>query len=135
MYFAPAFFAHLLGKCLARQGAMAKIAGVAKLGAAVIATFAVVWYPFLIDPSLALKVRADARRKQRMIAEEFPFGGFDTEGRDGQIELKGLLAESRVAFTFPPCFSLVRSSSAWFPSRGASLRITWQTFGAPLTWR
>mmetsp|Transcript_32802 Transcript_32802/g.93082 ORF Transcript_32802/g.93082 Transcript_32802/m.93082 type:complete len:286 (-) Transcript_32802:510-1367(-) len=56
LYFAPAFFAHLLGKCLARRGVMAKVGAVAKLGLVVVATFAAVWAPFLEDPAVALKV-------------------------------------------------------------------------------
>lgn len=56
MYFAPAFFAHLLGKCLQQEGLLNKLVGVAKLGAVVIVTFAVIWLPFLTSPDLVLKV-------------------------------------------------------------------------------
>ncbi|KAL0741995.1 hypothetical protein Bca4012_083508 [Brassica carinata] len=43
-YFAPAFFSHLLGKCLRRKN---PILSVLKLGIAVIVTFVVVWWPYL----------------------------------------------------------------------------------------
>ncbi|KAG9458391.1 hypothetical protein H6P81_002899 [Aristolochia fimbriata] len=42
-YFAPAFFAHLLGKCLKRKYPLE----VLKLGIAVVVTFAVMWWPYL----------------------------------------------------------------------------------------
>ena len=50
-YFAPAFFAHLLGKCLCRARnptLNARAAAVARLGAAVVGTFAIVWAPFFL---------------------------------------------------------------------------------------
>ncbi|RVW59538.1 putative dolichyl pyrophosphate Man9GlcNAc2 alpha-1,3-glucosyltransferase [Vitis vinifera] len=43
-YFAPAFFSHLLGKCLRRRN---PILEVSKLGLAVVGTFAIVWWPYL----------------------------------------------------------------------------------------
>ena len=54
-YFAPAFFAHLLGKCLSRSRnptRTSQFAAVAKLGVAVVGTFAIVWAPFFlaVDP-------------------------------------------------------------------------------------
>jgi alpha-1,3-glucosyltransferase len=57
LYFAPAFFAHLLGKSLQREGAVAKMLAVAKLGTVVLATFVLLWWPFLRKPSTAMKVR------------------------------------------------------------------------------
>lgn len=45
LYFAPAFFAHLLGKCLRRRNPAIEVT---KLGAVVVATFAVVWAPFAV---------------------------------------------------------------------------------------
>eukprot|EP00951_Prasinocladus_malaysianus_P017363 scaffold136776_cov48-Prasinocladus_malaysianus.AAC.1 len=56
LYYAPAFFAHLFGKCLARQGWASKITGVAQLGLVVVLTFAIIWSPFLASgPEAALK--------------------------------------------------------------------------------
>ena len=59
-YFAPAFFAHLLGKCLSRArnpSARALAAAVARLGAAVVGTFVIVWAPFFlaVDPKTHTK--------------------------------------------------------------------------------
>ena len=59
-YFAPAFFAHLLGKCLSRArnpSARARAAAVARLGAAVVGTFVIVWAPFFlaVDPKTHTK--------------------------------------------------------------------------------
>eukprot|EP00884_Botryococcus_braunii_P008812 jgi/Botrbrau1/17932/Bobra.50_1s0032.2 len=53
MYYAPAFFAHLLGTCLQRRGLPAKVWGVARLGLVVISTFIIVWSPWLRSPELA----------------------------------------------------------------------------------
>lgn len=44
LYFAPAFFSHLLGKCLKRKY---PIVEVTKLAFVVLGTFALVWWPFL----------------------------------------------------------------------------------------
>jgi hypothetical protein len=84
MYYAPAFFCTMLGACFAspavapaahsrKQGmqegtpaavrapgrsfVMAGVARVALLSATVVATFAVVWAPFLATPRVALQVR------------------------------------------------------------------------------
>ena len=53
LYFAPAFFAHLLGKSLARNKTFgSRFLAVAKLGATVVVAFAIVWAPFFLamDP-------------------------------------------------------------------------------------
>ncbi|KAL0056130.1 hypothetical protein WJX82_008001 [Trebouxia sp. C0006] len=56
MYYAPAFFAHLLGKCLQKPSMTQQVLGVAKLGLVVVATFAVCWAPFLATPGGALQM-------------------------------------------------------------------------------
>mmetsp|Transcript_35764 Transcript_35764/g.92868 ORF Transcript_35764/g.92868 Transcript_35764/m.92868 type:complete len:489 (+) Transcript_35764:408-1874(+) len=71
MYFAPAFFAHLLGKCLQQEGLLNKLVGVAKLGAVVIVTFAVIWLPFLTSPDLVLKVLQRLAPVQRGLFEDY----------------------------------------------------------------
>ncbi|KAK9272590.1 hypothetical protein L1049_002964 [Liquidambar formosana] len=43
-YFAPAFFSHLLGKCLRRPNSFLEVS---KLGFVVLGTFIVVWWPYL----------------------------------------------------------------------------------------
>ncbi|GBF98480.1 sucrose synthase [Raphidocelis subcapitata] len=47
LFYAPAFFAHLLGRCLERPGAARKAAAVSVLGITVLASFAVMWAPYL----------------------------------------------------------------------------------------
>lgn len=53
-YFAPAFFSHLLGKCLRRRN---PLLAVLKLGVAVVVTFVIVWWPYLhsLDDLLMVK--------------------------------------------------------------------------------
>lgn len=53
LYFAPAFFAHLLGKSLARNKTFRlRCLAIAKLGVTVVVAFAIIWAPFFlaIDP-------------------------------------------------------------------------------------
>lgn len=52
-YYAPAFFAHLLGRSLQKRN---PILAVARLGVTVILTFAVVWAPYLTSKEDALQV-------------------------------------------------------------------------------
>jgi len=52
-YFAPAFFSHLLGKCLRRKH---PILEVLKLGLFVLGTFAAVWWPYLYSTQSILEV-------------------------------------------------------------------------------
>jgi len=54
MYFAPAFFSHLLGKCLRRQNPIFQIM---KLGTVVLATFAVVWWPYVYSVEAIKEVK------------------------------------------------------------------------------
>jgi hypothetical protein len=53
MYFAPAFFGHLLGKCLKRKYPIVEIM---KLGFVVLGTFALVWWPYLHSYEAAIQV-------------------------------------------------------------------------------
>eukprot|EP00892_Ulva_mutabilis_P001232 jgi/Ulvmu1/11109/UM070_0025.1 len=85
VYFAPAFFAYLLGCCLrAPGGHSAKqdqpwrwrplpqaAAAVAALGVTVIATMLVVWAPFLAHEGLALKVLQRLVPVQRGLFEDY----------------------------------------------------------------
>ncbi|KAG9458249.1 hypothetical protein H6P81_002757 [Aristolochia fimbriata] len=52
-YFAPAFFAHLLGKCLKRKYSLHEVL---KLGIAVVVTFAVMWWPYLYSVDAVMEV-------------------------------------------------------------------------------
>jgi hypothetical protein len=53
MYFAPAFFGHLLGKCMKRKYPIVEIM---KLGFVVLGTFAIVWWPYLQSYEAAIQV-------------------------------------------------------------------------------
>ena len=53
MYFAPAFFGHLLGKCIKRKYPIVEIM---KLGFVVLGTFALVWWPYLHSYETAIQV-------------------------------------------------------------------------------
>lgn len=52
-YYAPAFFAHLLGRCFQRRS---PVFGVVKLGIVVLTTFTICWWPFLSSRQSALQV-------------------------------------------------------------------------------
>lgn len=54
MYFAPAFFAHLLGRSFQKRRPLLHVL---KLGVTVIATFAVLWAPYLGSLEEILQVR------------------------------------------------------------------------------
>jgi ALG6, ALG8 glycosyltransferase family len=53
LYYAPAFFSHLLGKCFKRKYS---ILHVMKLGFVVLATFALVWWPYIHSLEAFLEV-------------------------------------------------------------------------------
>ena len=60
-YFAPAFFSHLLGKCLRRRN---PILEVSKLGLAVVGTFAIVWWPYIHSMDAFLGVNNSIKFKK-----------------------------------------------------------------------
>eukprot|EP01018_Ginkgo_biloba_P004856 Gb_05340 [translate_table: standard] len=67
-YYAPAFFAHLLGKCIRRQY---PIFEVTKLGLMVIGTFTVIWWPFLYSKEAILEVLSRLAPFERGIYEDY----------------------------------------------------------------
>lgn len=67
-YYAPAFFAHLLGKCLRSQN---PIFNVARLGLIVLGAFTVIWWPFLYSKEAILEVLARLAPLQRGIYEDY----------------------------------------------------------------
>ncbi|XP_047310581.1 probable dolichyl pyrophosphate Man9GlcNAc2 alpha-1,3-glucosyltransferase [Impatiens glandulifera] len=67
-YFAPAFFGHLFGKCLRRQN---PIVEVLKLGLAVLATFAIVWLPYLQSLQAVTEVLSRLAPFDRGIYEDY----------------------------------------------------------------
>ncbi|CAL8467236.1 g6772 [Coccomyxa elongata] len=71
MYYAPAFFAHLLGRCLARPTLLSKVGAVLRLGFVVIGTFACIWAPFLLSESGALGVVARLAPLRRGLFEDY----------------------------------------------------------------
>ncbi|PAN49853.1 hypothetical protein PAHAL_9G479200 [Panicum hallii] len=68
LYFAPAFFSHLFGKCLKRKY---PIVEVMKLAFVVLGTFALVWWPFLHSYEAALQVISRLAPFERGIYEDY----------------------------------------------------------------
>uniref|UniRef100_I1Q8A8 Alpha-1,3-glucosyltransferase n=2 Tax=Oryza glaberrima TaxID=4538 RepID=I1Q8A8_ORYGL len=68
LYFAPAFFGHLLGKCIKRKY---PIVEVMKLGFVVLGTFALVWWPFLHSYEAAMQVISRLAPFERGIYEDY----------------------------------------------------------------
>ncbi|KAL5218925.1 hypothetical protein ABZP36_019609 [Zizania latifolia] len=68
LYFAPAFFSHLLGKCIKRKY---PIVEVMKLGFVVLGTFALVWWPFLHSYEAAMQVISRLAPFERGIYEDY----------------------------------------------------------------
>uniref|UniRef100_A0A803M4E7 Alpha-1,3-glucosyltransferase n=1 Tax=Chenopodium quinoa TaxID=63459 RepID=A0A803M4E7_CHEQI len=67
-YFAPAFFSHLLGRCLKRRNPFLEVS---KLALVVIGTFAVVWWPYLHSKEAFLEVLARLAPFERGIYEDY----------------------------------------------------------------
>lgn len=67
-YFAPAFFSHLLGKCLRRQRPLLEVS---QLGLVVIGTFIAVWWPYLRSIDAFLGVLSRLAPFERGIYEDY----------------------------------------------------------------
>ncbi|KAJ1405375.1 Glycosyl transferase, ALG6/ALG8 [Sesbania bispinosa] len=67
-YFAPAFFSHLLGKCLRRQHPLLEVS---KLGLVVLGTFAAVWWPYLYSKHSILEVLSRLAPFERGLFEDY----------------------------------------------------------------
>lgn len=67
-YFAPAFFSHLLGKCLRRRNPLLEVL---KLGLVVLGTFALVWWPYLHSVDTFLEVLSRLAPFERGIYEDY----------------------------------------------------------------
>ncbi|KAJ8750081.1 hypothetical protein K2173_013996 [Erythroxylum novogranatense] len=67
-YFAPAFFSHLLGKCLRRNKPLIEVS---KLGLMVLGTFSVVWWPYLHSKDAILEVLLRLAPFDRGIYEDY----------------------------------------------------------------
>uniref|UniRef100_A0ACD5XFH2 Uncharacterized protein n=1 Tax=Avena sativa TaxID=4498 RepID=A0ACD5XFH2_AVESA len=68
MYFAPAFFGHLLGKCMKRKYPIVEIM---KLGSVVLGTFALVWWPYLHSYEASIQVISRLAPFERGIYEDY----------------------------------------------------------------
>ncbi|GKV16817.1 hypothetical protein SLEP1_g27398 [Rubroshorea leprosula] len=67
-YFAPAFFSHLLGKCLRRKNPPLEVL---KLGFLVIGTFSIIWAPYIHSRDSALQVLSRLAPFERGIYEDY----------------------------------------------------------------
>ncbi|KAG6581176.1 putative dolichyl pyrophosphate Man9GlcNAc2 alpha-1,3-glucosyltransferase, partial [Cucurbita argyrosperma subsp. sororia] len=67
-YFAPAFFSHLLGKCMRRRN---PIVEVLKLGLVVLGTFAIIWLPYLHSVDAVLQVLSRLAPFERGLYEDY----------------------------------------------------------------
>ncbi|KAL2636217.1 hypothetical protein R1flu_007696 [Riccia fluitans] len=70
-YYAPAFFAHLLGRCFQKNNLYKSTIAFVKLGVTVILTFAVCWWPFSESKETALQVLSRLAPMQRGIYEDY----------------------------------------------------------------
>ncbi|GAB4832306.1 hypothetical protein Ancab_006317 [Ancistrocladus abbreviatus] len=68
VYFAPAFFSHLLGRCFRRRNPFLEMS---KLGLVVLATFAVIWWPYLHSLEACLGVLSRLAPFDRGIYEDY----------------------------------------------------------------
>ncbi|XP_028804459.1 probable dolichyl pyrophosphate Man9GlcNAc2 alpha-1,3-glucosyltransferase [Neltuma alba] len=68
IYLAPAFFSHLLGKCLRRKYPLLEVL---KLGLVVLGTFAAVWWPYLYSMESILEVLSRLAPFERGIYEDY----------------------------------------------------------------
>lgn len=68
LYFAPAFFGHLLGKCLRHQNPVIRLT---KLGLVVFGTFIVVWWPYLYSTKSVIEVLSRLAPFERGLYEDY----------------------------------------------------------------
>lgn len=71
LYFAPALFAHLLGRCISQTSWKKRIQLFLGLGLAVVTTFFIVWAPFLTSLDLARAVLSRVFPTQRGLFEDY----------------------------------------------------------------
>ncbi|KAJ9515793.1 hypothetical protein QJQ45_008688 [Haematococcus lacustris] len=71
LYYAPAFFGHLLGRCLQARGGLAKVGAVARLGLVVVLSFALIWSPWLTSVKDASQVIARIFPLRRGLFEDY----------------------------------------------------------------
>ncbi|XP_074279131.1 putative dolichyl pyrophosphate Man9GlcNAc2 alpha-1,3-glucosyltransferase [Silene latifolia] len=105
-YFAPAFFSHLLGRCLRRHNPFLEVS---KLGFVVIGTIAVVWWPYLHSKEAFFEVLARLAPFERGIYEDYVANFWCTTSV--LIKWKKLFATQSLKL-----ISLVATISACLPS-------------------
>ncbi|GFH14330.1 alpha-1,3-glucosyltransferase [Haematococcus lacustris] len=71
LYYAPAFFGHLLGRCLQARRGLAKVGAVARLGLVVVLSFALIWSPWLTSVKDASQVIARIFPLRRGLFEDY----------------------------------------------------------------
>ncbi|KAM6595524.1 probable dolichyl pyrophosphate Man9GlcNAc2 alpha-1,3-glucosyltransferase [Cannabis sativa] len=67
-YFAPAFFSHLLGKCLKRSNPLLEVL---KLGFVVVGTFSLIWWPYIHSMEAFLQVLSRLAPFERGLYEDY----------------------------------------------------------------
>ncbi|XP_062086407.1 probable dolichyl pyrophosphate Man9GlcNAc2 alpha-1,3-glucosyltransferase [Humulus lupulus] len=67
-YFAPAFFSHLLGKCLKRSNPLFEVL---KLGFVVLGTFSLIWWPYIHSMEALLQVLSRLAPFERGLYEDY----------------------------------------------------------------
>ncbi|KAL9231331.1 hypothetical protein vseg_006571 [Gypsophila vaccaria] len=67
-YYAPAFFSHLLGRCLRRRNPLLEVS---KLGLVVVGTFAIIWWPYLQSKEAFFEVLSRLAPFERGIYEDY----------------------------------------------------------------
>ncbi|BBN05231.1 alpha-1,3-glucosyltransferase [Marchantia polymorpha subsp. ruderalis] len=70
-YYAPAFLAHLLGRCFQSKNLFQALFGVIELGITVILTFTVCWWPYLESKETALELLSRLAPMQRGLYEDY----------------------------------------------------------------
>ncbi|PON39769.1 Glycosyl transferase, ALG6/ALG, partial [Parasponia andersonii] len=68
LYFAPAFFSHLLGKCLRHPNPLLEVL---KLGIVVLGTFSLIWWPYIHSKEAFLQVLSRLAPFERGIYEDY----------------------------------------------------------------
>lgn len=71
LYYAPAFFAHLLGCCCQRRTYRGKLALLGSLAVIVVASIALLWYPYLTSFESATAVLARVFPLKRGLFEDY----------------------------------------------------------------
>ncbi|KAL4852697.1 putative dolichyl pyrophosphate Man9GlcNAc2 alpha-1 [Chlorella vulgaris] len=95
LYYAPAFFAYLFGRCLQQRTPGGKVCAVARLGVVVALTFGLVWAPWLRAPGAAwLDVLRRVFPTQRGLYEDYVANWWCTSSR--LIKWTRLLSQARL---------------------------------------